>query len=296
MTDTLSHTPEIENSLRWDWYQATVRDDRYAIAPESLPDALGESLGAASRQDDRGLYGYSTQSLLRSAEGSVICRVLHGGSNRWPNAWASGDHAPAFASVMRQQFKTTHAVTRADVAYDVQAPDAFDRLQAVCLRIADDRGLAVSQAGDWHRGVNGRTLYVGSRKSPHFIRLYEKGLEQVAKAPNSDAAALVPADWIRLELVVKPEKLPRRRLAASASRSELFGFSLWTKQLAQAVFSLDVPRVERASFDRPDDAVTLDWMIRQYSALLARENVRQGSWESVGRRLGRLVERYEGSK
>lgn len=288
-TSTLNTSAEREKSLHFDWYQSTVRDDFFAISPHLLPDVLGEDLGAASRSDEQGIHGYQVQSVLRSSEGSVVARVLYGGKNMWPNAWASGDRSTAFADVMRARFPASHAVTRADVAYDVQSPDSFDQLQAVCLGIADDRGLKISQAGDWHRGVDGRTLYVGSRKSPQFTVLYEKGKEQRAKAPTPEAAAAVPIDWSRLELRVMPQKLPRRLLAAVATPAELYGFSLWTKQLATEVLALDVPRVERLSWLRPEDEVTFDWLVEQYASLLERQEQSLGSWENVWAKFERKI-------
>lgn len=288
-TATLDTSADRENSLHFDWYQSTVRDDFFAISPHLLPDVLGDALGAASRSDEQGMHGYQVQSVLRSSEGSVVARVLYGGKNMWPNAWASGDRSPAFAEVMRSRFAGRHAVTRADVAYDVQSADSFDRLQEVCLGVADDRGLKVSQAGDWHRGVDGRSLYVGSRKSPQFTVLYEKGKEQRSKAPTPEAAAAIPIDWARLELRVMPQKLPRRVLAASATPSELYGFSLWTKELARQVLSLDVPRVERLSWERPQDEVTVDWLVEQYTPLLERQMQVLGSWDDVWNKLERKI-------
>lgn len=296
-TTALDNGLEIESFLRKDWYQATIRNDRAAIDPEYLPNLLGDSLGAATRKETHGLNGYKSQSVLYSAEGAVVARILQGGSNQWPNAFASGDRAPAFADVIKDQFPYQHAVTRVDVAYDVQAPDAFDRLQSVILQVADERNLAVSQAGDWHRGIKGRSLYVGAASSQQRCVLYEKGKEQRAKAPTAEAAALVPLDLVRLELRVTPDKLPRRLLAASASNSELFGFSLWTKKLAQAAFSVDVPRVHRLSWQRPEDEDTWDWMSRQYSAFLLRQKeAAGGDWEPVLAKLVRLIERNEAMK
>lgn len=281
-----------ETGLRWDWYQATVKDHGMAINPNQLVDLLGKELHASGQKVDRGLHGYESQTVLMSAEGDALARVLHGGRNRWPNAWGSGEHATRFADVMRMQFPDRHLVTRADVAHDVQAPDAFDQLLKKCLEVADDRHLNVSHAGDWHRAEKGRTLYIGSRKSEQFIRLYEKGLEQRGKAPTPEAAEAIPDDWTRLELVAKPQKAHRRALLAAMEPADVFGVAIWTRQLADAVLALDVPRIERASWTRADDAVALDWMIRQYGSVLLRQvEMFGGDWESLGRKIGRMVER-----
>ena len=282
---------EFADSLRWDWYQATVVSDEFGTYPERLADALAGDLGAARVEVSRGILGYEHQAHLRTADGDHLARVLYGGSNRWANVIGSGDRAPRLAHVLRGDSQYRHAVTRADVALDVQGPDSFGRLMEECLKVADARQVSVGHAGDWHRQEKGRTLYIGSKKSELFARLYEKGLEQRGKAPNEEAAAAVPIDWTRLELVCKPQKRPRRLLAATAQPLDLWGWSLWTKALADAVMAVDVPRVERMSWARAEDAVSVDWMVRQWGPLLARLEGREGSWEGVGRLLGRLHRR-----
>lgn len=52
----------------------------------------------------------------------------------------------------------------------------------------------------------GRTIYVGKRDQPKFLRAYEKGYEQARKYPKLEITAFngVPvADWYRLELELK---------------------------------------------------------------------------------------------
>lgn len=286
-----------ETGLRWDWYQATIRDHGIAIGPNQLVEMLATELDSSGRKEERGLHGYETQTVLLSAGGDALARVLHGGRNRWPNTWASGEHAPEFARIIRKNFPENHLVTRADVAHDVQAPDAFEKLTKECLKVADARNLTVSHAGDWHRAEKGRTLYIGSRSSENFVRCYEKGHEQRAKAPTPEAAAAVPADWVRLELVAKPQKGPRRALLASMKPADVFGMSIWTKQLAQAALSLDIPRVERLSWNRSDDETALDWMVRQYGPMLLRQaQLLDNDFESLGRKIGRMVLRQAESK
>ncbi len=277
--------------LAFDWYQSTFRDERYAVKPEELVDVLAYDLGAGSIETVRGLNGYREQAVMRLPDGDVCGRLMYGGRNSWPNGFGSGDAAPAFARVVRSRFPKTHMVTRADIAFDVQAPGAFDLLYGECLAVADERGLSVSQAGDWHRGEAGRTGYIGSRDSEVRVRVYEKGLEQRVKAPSPEAAESVPKDWTRLELVVRPQKAPRRLLAASTAPEDFFGYSIWTQMLATRLWALDVPRVERASWKVSDDDEVLKWAVRQYGALLARQAERVGSWEALGLRLGRMIER-----
>jgi phage replication initiation protein len=57
----------------------------------------------------------------------------------------------------------------------------------------------------------GRTVYVGKRDQPKFMRAYEKGYEQARKYPNLQVTHWdgVPiADWYRLELELKAKNQP----------------------------------------------------------------------------------------
>lgn len=275
--------------LKFDWYQATIRQDSFANDPDSLIGLLHDGLGGVQVEGDRGLHGYSDQAVIRRHDGDVIARVLYGGSNRWPNCWSSGDRAPAMARLLRSEIPGHH-VTRADVAYDVIVPGGFELLQGECLAVADARGLSVSQAGDWHRLEAGRTLYCGSRQSEVFTRLYEKGLEQIGKAPSPEHAAAVPRDWQRLELVIKPRKAPRRAAAAVLEPVDMFGYAIWSRELAARLWALDIPAVDASSWSASDEDRALAWLVRQYGSTLAARADRLGGWELLGLQLGRMVE------
>lgn len=288
-------------ALKFDWYQATIKPPvegpdgldslgyRYGIDPLAIVGLVADSLGGAHVEGARGMHGYSDQAVIKTADGDTVARVLHGGGNVWPNLWASGDRSPALAALLRQEIPE-HFVTRVDVAYDIDQPDGFELLQGVCLDIADARGISVSQAGDWHRLEAGRTLYCGSRASEVFVRLYEKGLEQIGKAPSPAAAEGVSRDWQRLELVVKPHKSPRRAAAAFLEPHELWGYATWTRELAARLWALEIPAVDVSSWTMSDHDKALRWMVKQYGATLAVEAERVGGWDNLGQRLAALID------
>lgn len=275
--------------LKFDWYQATLLNHPENPASDEWANLLAKDLGT-SVEWAPGLNGYENQAILRR-DGDVKARVTWGGRNVRPNAWSSGDSSPEFARLMRAKYP--HSVSRCDIAYDVNGPCAFERMAKRCLAVADERGVSVEHAGDWHRKEKGRTLYFGSRKSEVRARLYEKGLEQRNKAPNEQAASEIPKDWTRLELVIRPHKKQKKTYAASVAPEKFFGWSIWSQLLVERVIDLDIPRIDRMSWVRTDDQEALAWLVRQYGAVLTREKARLGSWELLGRVLGREIERGE---
>lgn len=80
--------------------------------------------------------------------------------------------SPATFEALRKLFPTKCLPTRIDPALDFYGPSTFDDYAAKLLAIAVRRKMDIDQRGDWHRGIE-RTLYVGSRNSPFYIRLYE---------------------------------------------------------------------------------------------------------------------------
>lgn len=269
--------------MRFDWYAATVRDTSTAVL-----DRVSEGLGAEV-VGGRALHGYERGYDFRR-EGSVVARALTGGRNGYPHVWASGDDTDAFVPVVREAWPHEHRVTRMDAAQDFDGAGAWDRLYQTALTLADERRLKIGQAGDWHRFEEGRTFYLGGRKSAVFARLYEKGKQLRLLA--LDGGADISENLVRLEVVVRPEGISRER-AAVGEPEEALGYADWTRELARRVFGCDVERVHIKERRESDDERALAWLVRAYGGHLGRLADRLGSWESVGDHLGRMVERQE---
>jgi len=269
--------------FKFDWYSATVREERVS-GPRGnvLVEELGQEL-AARAEEESPRHGYGSGIVLRRRDGDTAARIMHGGKQPWPLVVGSGMHSPMVARALRSRFPR-HLVTRADSAADYDAPGAWDRLHRTALDFADERGLAVRLAGDWHRCEEGRTVYVGSRSSPVFLRLYEKGLEQRGKG-LADASP----DWVRVELVVRPLR-DARATAATLTAVEMWGFSRWAGDLLTRLEGLEVPFHAMKQHREADHGQAIRNLVQQYGATLGREFVRLGSWEAVGRALGARVE------
>jgi DNA relaxase NicK len=269
--------------VRFDWYAATVK-----AQPRELLAGLCDAYGpGASVEPSRPLHGYERGCEI-AAGGMVRARVLYGGRNGDPHAWACGEDTDAFVHVVRSRWGAgQHVVTRCDAAEDFDAPGAFDALGSMALAIADERGLKVHHNGDWHRGVEGRTIYVGSRKSSVFVRLYEKG-KQLRSQLNYPGQG-ISRDWVRLEAQVRPEK-EARAYAASMAPVEAWGLAAWTRELCAVACGSVVPRVRMHVWREADDERAFRFMCRQYGPMLARLRGELGDWACVGKTIGETVE------
>jgi phage replication initiation protein len=85
-------------------------------------------------------------------------------------------------------------ITRLDLALDFlqgehTVDDAMDMLEAGQFT-SKGRTPSSMQMGDWHKGKDGRTLYVGKAKNGKMLRVYEKGKQ--LQSMNSE--------WVRFEV------------------------------------------------------------------------------------------------
>lgn len=270
----------VQSDTRFDWYAATI----VGQAEPQVIDALTSVLRCESREG-KALHGYARGYELHRG-GTVICRVLAGGKNGAPHAWASGDETDEFVAAVRDVWPLEHRVTRMDAATDFDALGCWDALFPLCMGLADERSLKVGQAGDWLRGTEGRTLYLGSFKSAVFARLYEKGKQlQQREGRAGDASAFSP-DHVRLEVVVRPDGVAREQ-AAVCEPIDAFGYADWTKELASRVFSADVERVHIRQRRVSDEERAIEWMVAQYGDHLANVASRD-DWDGVLRMIRRI--------
>lgn len=92
-------------------------------------------------------------------------------------------------AVLRNALAMGANITRIDIAIDAYRP-----LLLGSMKLWLDRGDAETRARDWNliQGRKGTTLYVGSRTSEKFLRIYDKAAEQGTDGP-----------WYRIELECK---------------------------------------------------------------------------------------------
>lgn len=195
--------------LKFDAFVFRVELDVFDVC--QLFENLGFSLEAGSPQ-----YGYRYCYKLELAGGHHGI-IQYGGDSVGSGVYVSvmGSHSGRVRDAVLSA-GWAGVLIRADVALDFNGADYFDLLSDDLIALAKTKGLKTATVGDWVQGVDGRTLYVGSRTSAFMIRLYEKYKQRGVDTGGDET--------IRLELEIKPYK--HARLSAfSLTASELVGSS-----------------------------------------------------------------------
>lgn len=280
-----------------DWYQATI-PDYY----QNLVMHLENNFSGKWKIAETGQMGYKNRWWFNDENDITVATILFGSANakqQKPHIYSTSDNAKIVRDLLRSAYPI-HEVTRIDVAEDMNRDGLFDELQVRLLKIAHQERLKTSVAGDWlsDGALGGRTMYLGSPKSSMRVRLYEKG-KQLANdlyisrgfQPPDD----FPMNWVRLEAQCRPKR-EQRFLAAKADLADIWGFSGWTRVVADDVLSLSVPRVKADVWRKSDDVQVWEWVSRQYGNFFMKNFNSLGSWENVGLKLGFYVDKYMNSK
>lgn len=203
---------------------------------------------------------------VRIVRGShVFAVVMYGGDNVGTRLYvqASGYEANALRDYL-VMFYPDSTLIRADVCLDIDEPDVFQSLFNVLCAVSTKHRLNTNSVGDWVNAIKGRTFYIGSRQSPVYARLYEKGKQLLNGSP----------DYCRLELECKPKNTAAREYWFSKPAHDFWSFNSWSSDLFSRVASLDIspdsikPGVvhRESSHDR-----AMHFLIRQYRQTIRNE-------------------------
>lgn len=214
----------------FDGYEATIHE------PADVQWVVGELLhgltslmqdGLLSTRRTKAYRNYHRALQIHQGE-RVLCDVFWDG-NPGVHVQAKGVDAWMVAEVLRIAFPG-HSLARADPAVDLRLGEGgFERMAAVVVAFAKDRGLSLNFQGDWATGKGGRTLYLGAPSSVVRWRIYEKG-----KKEGGDA----PLDWVRVEAQVRPQS--RAKVAAGGrSPVQMFQSCRWSAELFQKLGFVD---------------------------------------------------------
>ena len=229
-----------------------------------LEAVLSAAEGQLVVDEGKGRFNYHTATTVTSG-GERVATILHGGPNGHPNVEASGERAPWLADLLRAN--GPHRVTRCDVAIDLYGRDAFVGMEQIALRLAGDLNLDFDKRSKPLHPWKGETIYLGSRKSALFARIYEKG--KADRAVYSDESAEVLDPWVRCELEVKPEK-DMKALAATMPPEAFWGCSDWTARLASEAFAMSPEPIPFHPRRTASDDRAFAFMCAQYRNLLQR--------------------------
>jgi len=238
----------------FDWYQATI----HHLSPENVVDMLRPHFLGADLKPAGGLKGYDRGFSLIRGDHELLRGAYHStGKTTGVYLRSSGSDSQQLWEALRT---IPHNVTRADSAIDYVEQGIYDWMSERLIEFAQERNLKISYLGDWARG-NNRTLYIGSRKSTVFLRVYEKGHKEGAD-PN----------WIRFEVEVKPTKEKRKQFSAFDAK-DYQRVGRWLTD-ARAMLGIQVENTIPASRPRTITSTikTRLALINQYKAILSDWN------------------------
>jgi len=267
--------------VRFDAYSATTRDAKHA----DLIDMLAASAGSDALHTVRpgkGFHTFGQRLSVLDDTGSEWGSVMWGGrQGEWVMLEVKGERTPAVVEALRARY--WHRCTRVDACADFDAPEAFERLQRACVSVKRKHKIIGEKRGDWDDHPEmGRTLYLGSTKSPTRMRLYEKG-----KQP--EYRHLERPNWTRIEVQTRPEK-EAKEMFNSLSPLEVWGASAWSRDLAGRVLGEHVdPHPAGTTYRLSNREAAIRWMCKQYGAHLLGLSQDLGSWECVGLTISEIL-------
>lgn len=271
---------------RFDWYAASFRG-----AHGPLVGACLERFSAHVDEAGKGRNGFAFSLRLRADRGFHAFVQWGGSHGDLVHCAFTGGCAVDGAQVLRR-VAPLHRVSRVDVAEDVGSAGGFQRLSDLSARVARAHRLRrVRIVPD--DGLAGETIYLGSRSSPVFGRVYEKGKQVLAKGDHIEESEL-PAgvtrqeisEWSRVEIEVKPKHPMARSALASMSPDEVWGCSSWANQVREEMGHLPAPRFDVGVVWRaPEWERIMASLLTQYGRFLDQAAHDLGSWECLGLQL-----------
>lgn len=243
-----------------------------------------------SRDEGPAVKHYSKHVILRDRLGNALASVFWGGSNMQPNVEAKGSRAPAVARILRS--KWPHRPSRVDVKRDAAAPGLFRAVRQAAEVVADRHRLRPPQDISNNHPDVGDTFYVGSRKSPVFLRVYQPGLKRAQEEGRTgDQITQEERDTVRMELEFKPQKPRAKFAAATCTPDELWGASPWLADLAAEVFAMNVRPISMSERRESNRERALRFMGKQYQAHLKALFIDcQGDYALYGEAVAQLAE------
>lgn len=253
-----------------------------SLVLDHLEQALEDGGFRPTREDGPPVKCYAANTLLVDYCGQRLLSVRHGGQNHHPFVEAKGAVSATVAECLRRHFD--HAPSRIDSAIDLTSPTVFAELHAIAKQF-EAQGRLLDYAGAAADNPDrGTTIYLGSRHSQSFVRIYQKGLKIAAEMGLSgDEIPDELRNWVRVELEFKPDKRPARLKSTKLSPDALWGCSPWTRQFATAALSIEAERVKISERRESNHDRALRYMFEHYGKTMDRQAELLGSWEAFGR-------------
>jgi hypothetical protein len=263
--------------VKFDAYAGTL-----AYKPEHVWDLFRKDLGLdLERRSPK--WGFDAAVIGQRGQDNPIWAMW---GKKYSGTWVScqGPRSPEFVQIIREHMPV-HGVSRADVCEDYTNPGAWDFIVSTALALADELSLSVRHVGDWHRAEKGRTLYLGSRDSPYFVRIYEKG-KQLGADPH----------WVRVEVELKPASKDKERWSLASPQQVAYAVP-WGREFWARLGHLEPDRVIQVPPPPPKnlESRTLALVAQYGRVILDLAEHHQGDLSRLGEHLVRsaIANRYE---
>lgn len=256
--------------------------DYYRCSPVAelteIMEVLHHELAAVYGELEKGnrppVRHYADGASFSDRHNNVLVSVLWGGRNCRPNVIASGPSADVVAAIIRANWE--HGPSRVDACIDLDAPGLFETLLADTPGFARKWGIRRQIIAD-DDPDKGDTIYLGSRTSQAFVRIYQPGLKRAQEEGRVGADIhQSERDAVRLEVEFKPQNGRAKKRAASCTPAECWTISRWTADLATTVLAMDVKPISIAMRRESDRERALRFMCQQYRSHLAGLLAEQG--------------------
>lgn len=255
----------------FDYYQASVE-----ASPDVVIPAMQERFDMSSVDGEKATNGYERACLIHRGDRRLVTVQWGGNTGDMTQIKGTGSDAPLVADAIRDLFPV-HRLQRADVAEDFSEPDVFQVLTSHAIHLSTHYRLKISQMGDWARDDaqgKGRTLYVGSRQSLAFLRVYEKGKEKAVRS-GSDC---IDSDHARAEVEIKPQNVVQGVELSKRPPRDFWRCSPFLNEYSKILFTHDMERIRLHTVKRvSDDEMAFQFMLKQYSGVMARMAMANGS-------------------
>lgn len=252
--------------------------------PSHLIDYLTSQIDLSQASPDTPKNGFERCVKIHRGE-NLLLRIYWGGINGSDiiNVRATGSNAQAMHPFLQSYLDTYgvfHWATRMDSCEDFSAPGLFDRIAKQAIEYALSKNLKIGQVGDWQRDKE-RTLYIGSRQSEVYIRIYEKG-QKLGGDP----------DWVRFETEVKPSSKNKSRRHAIACMHP--GQILFLGQSGKLLNHLGWDHLEptrlESIYSPTDTEKARAALVRQYGNIIRGWATELGGYEELAIRLRSEIE------
>lgn len=254
----------------FDYYQASV-----SASPDHVIPALLEHYPHASVDHEKPTNGYERAAVIHRGD-NKLCRIQWGGNTgQDTQVRGTGQNAPECSEAIRFLWPR-HRLQRADVAEDYSEPGVWETMSEYGLYLAEQFALKIDQRGDWNRNdsmLKGRTLYVGSRQSLAYLRIYEKGKEKAVRSGGD----IIDPDHVRAEAEIKPQNKEQGYRLATLEPRDYWRCSPWLNQYSTILFQSNMERIRLLNVTKhSNDDLAFAYMLKQYGAVMARQIAANG--------------------